>query len=454
MHDGSLRMKGKAMPQARRPQAKRLILRRCAAFAVVIMAFAYPAANAKDPSASVKEAEQYVANGNLKAAEIELRNAIRESPQDPVIRARLAEVYLQLGDNVAAEREARAARERNGNEADYLPVFADALLRQGKFAEVVDLIPPGERNPSLESKVRVALGTAFVGLRDPEKAEIMLRDALRLDPDSTKPKIVLARFLAGKDIDEANKLIDQAIAADPRSVDALQLKGEFLRARGDRDGAIRLFNQALQIDPKNVRVRLSRADTNISQNNFQAANEDLEPILQETPNNFSANYLRGVLLAKQQQYAAADKIFDRISPGFANVWAGYYVQGATKVALGQFAQGEAILAKYVGHAPDDQNAVRLMAKAALQQHAASRAIEYLKPLLNKTPVETATLTALGEAYMADGKPEMALQQFEKAAALEPEKPRIKTGVAISEINVGQGELGLSQLEQVFASQEG
>lgn len=88
----------------------------------------------------VKEVNQYIAQGNLKAAEIELRNAIREAPQDPVLRARLAEVYLQLGDAQLAERE---ARERNGNEADYLPVLADALLRQEKFADLMDLVPPG-----------------------------------------------------------------------------------------------------------------------------------------------------------------------------------------------------------------------------------------------------------------------------------------------------------------------
>jgi predicted Zn-dependent protease len=54
----------------------------------------------------------HVARGNLKAAEIELRNAIRDAPQAPVLRARLAEVYMRLGDAASAEREARAARER------------------------------------------------------------------------------------------------------------------------------------------------------------------------------------------------------------------------------------------------------------------------------------------------------------------------------------------------------
>jgi Flp pilus assembly protein TadD len=55
----------------------------------------------------------------------------------------------------------------------------------------------------------------------------------------------------------------------------------------------------------------------------------------------------------------------------------------------------------------------------LQQHAPSRAIEYLKPLVEKSTVDAGTLSLLGNAYMADGKPELALQQFEKAAALDP-----------------------------------
>ncbi len=56
--------------------------------------------------------------------------------------------------------------------------------------------------------------------------------------------------------------------------------------------------------------------------------------------------------------------------------------------------------------------------------------------------------------MADGKPELALQQFEKAAALDPENPTIKARVAISEINTGKAQEGLAQLEQVFASEAG
>ena len=93
-----LRKEGKAMPQGK----GRLSWRRMA-FAAALSALACQAAYAKDSAASVKEAEQYVAKGNLKAAEIELRNAIREAPQDRPLHARLA-------DDIPAARRAALGR--------------------------------------------------------------------------------------------------------------------------------------------------------------------------------------------------------------------------------------------------------------------------------------------------------------------------------------------------------
>src|SRR5215469_13228098 len=171
-----------------------------------ILVLACLGANAKDSSSSVTDAEQYLAKGDLKAAEIELRNAVRQSPDNPVIRARLAQVYLDLGDATLAEREARAARERNGDEAGYLVILAEALLRQGKFADLVSLIQPGDRAPALESKVRAALGAAAAGQNDRDKAEAMFRDAMRLDPEAVQPKVQLAQLLSTKNPEEADKL--------------------------------------------------------------------------------------------------------------------------------------------------------------------------------------------------------------------------------------------------------
>ena len=413
-----------------------------------------PGALAADPAAPVKDAEQYLAGGNLRAAEIQFKNAARQSPQDPVIRARLAEVYLQLGNAAAAEGEARAARERGGDEKDYLPILAEALLRQYKFAEILDFIHPADRDAVLESKIRTALGTAAAGLRDQDKAEAMFRDAIRLDPSAAKPKIQLAQLLSGKNPVKADELMDEVIAVEPGSAEALQLKGEMLLFRGNLEEAMRLFDRALQIDPKNLPASLGRAEINIIRGEFKAADEVLDPILQATPDNFMANYLHAAELTNQHQYAAADRILDHIGPGFARFPLGYNLQGGTKFALGQFEAAEIALGKYLSQGSDDPKAVRLMASAALQQGAAPRAIEYLKLLIDRLPPDAATLTLLGNAYMADRKPVLALQKFQEAASLDPEDPAMRTRVAISQIDTGQRKQGLTQLEQVFASGSG
>jgi cellulose synthase operon protein C len=449
MRQGRLLKKGEPMQGgARRYPWRRMVV--AGAFA----ALAWSPAYAKESTAHVKEAEQYIAQGDLKAAEIELRNAIRDAPQDPVLRARLAEVYLQEGDAQSAEREARAARERKGNEADYLPVLADAMLGQGKFAELMDLVQPGNRDPLLESKLRTALGTAAAGLGDRAKAETLLGEAVKLDPNAARPKIQLARMLSGTKPAEADKLIDEVIAANPRSAEALQIKGEMLASRGDSEGGMRLFNEALKIDPKNVAAQLSRANVNVELGKYKLADEDIASILKVSPDHFMANYLRGVELAKQEKYAEADRIFDRLSPDFAGFLPGYYAQGVTKLKLGQYAQAETSLGKFRAHNPDDPKAAQLIATAALNQRAPSRAIDYLKPFADKSSADAVTLALLGNAYIADRKPDLALQQFQKVAALDPDNPGVKTQVGVSQIDTGHSEQGLATLQQVFGTEAG
>ena len=199
-------------------------------------------------------------------------------------------------------------------------------------------------------------------------------------------------------------MIDEAIAANPKSAELLQVKGDMLWSRGDANGAVRLFGEALEIDPDFSLARLSRANVNVARGELTAADEDLDPILRVTPKNFMANYLRGLEYVKQQNYTAADQIFHLIAANFTAFPYGYYVQGATKFALGQFGPAESILRDYLKHFPTDPTATRLIAQAALQQHGAPRAIDYLKPLADKSPPEAAALNLLGNAYMADGKP--------------------------------------------------
>jgi hypothetical protein len=47
-------------------------------------------------------------------------------------------------------------------------------------------------------------------------------------------------------------------------------------------------------------------------------------------------------------------------------------------------------------------------------------------------------------------PDLALQQFQKAAALDPKNPAIKTQIGVSEIDIGQSEQGLARSSRCSA----
>ena len=69
---------------------------RSLALTAALLAVVCPAA-AAESSATVQNAERYLAKGDWNSAEIELRNTVRESPDDPSLRAGLARIYLKEG---------------------------------------------------------------------------------------------------------------------------------------------------------------------------------------------------------------------------------------------------------------------------------------------------------------------------------------------------------------------
>src|SRR3954453_13189617 len=242
-----------------------------------------PGARAAEGNAHLDQAKTYLSKGNFSAAEIELRNAERDAPKDANIRALLAQVYLRLGNFANAERAARAARDLNAPEADYILTLAEEMLRQGKYADIPVEIKPGNRAPELESKVRVALGLAASALRDPAKAEALLREAVTLDPNSTFAKLALARLLTRGKLADAEKLVDDVLAAEPKSAEAVTLKGDILVMQGNADGALQRFGEALALAPNNTAARLARANVYLNRNDFASLDKDIEVLLKAAP---------------------------------------------------------------------------------------------------------------------------------------------------------------------------
>ena len=86
--------------------------------------------------------------GDLKSAQIDLRNAVRNDPQNAEAHYWLGRVTFELGDPVASEREAIAARDRGFDPHQTVPLLAQALLAQNKFERPAEHAEAGRQGPA------------------------------------------------------------------------------------------------------------------------------------------------------------------------------------------------------------------------------------------------------------------------------------------------------------------
>jgi tetratricopeptide (TPR) repeat protein len=89
--------------------------------------------------------------------------------------------------------------------------------------------------------------------------------------------------LQQRDVDTAQKFIDEADAADPNQASIVTLRGEILMAQQKFDDAEATFKKALKIDPKFREAQFNLADIPFKQKDYAKARERFEALFQQTP---------------------------------------------------------------------------------------------------------------------------------------------------------------------------
>src|ERR1700722_15774282 len=125
----------------------------------------------------MSNARDSMKKGDLKSAQIDLRNAVRNDPQNAEAHYWLGRITFELGDPVASEREAIAARDRGFDPHQTVPLLAQALLAENKFDALLNTLKPEGKDPLLDAAVLVARGYAQISLKRPDEAQKSFAEA-------------------------------------------------------------------------------------------------------------------------------------------------------------------------------------------------------------------------------------------------------------------------------------
>jgi putative PEP-CTERM system TPR-repeat lipoprotein len=440
-----------------RGDSKARRLRGLVSTVAILASLAAPAARAEQESGKTffDNVQARLAKGDVRGAEIELRNAERANPGDPAIHIELARLYLAINNLPSAEAEARLARQNKGDPSSVDPLLAQALSAQGKFNELFRDIMPGNRASQSESQLQVTLGLAHLQLKELGQAEPLLREAEQLDEKSAAAKAAMAQLLLAKsDPAGAQKEIAAAVAIAPDDLVVERVNALVLGARGDTAASVKALDALLAKHPDDIVGLSMRADALMRDNKLAAAKKDLDHALKLAPDRRGLIFLDGIVLAREGKLAEADAELSKASAGFNDIPYGYYLQGILKYRLRQFEQASDSLSKYLGRFPQDVGARRILADIYLLKRDYSMAITTLKPSPDVDPTDSASELLLARAYLGSGRRNDALDLYARAAKANPENAGSAAELGALETGLGQVQQGLAELDKLAETASG
>ena len=386
--------------------------------ALALFALPQPAlADARaDSMASFRTAYRAFKRGDPGTARIELLNAIKADPGNPIAHVLQGRVYLALKDGVAAEAEFGRARDSGMKVDDTRHLMANAYLMQDEPQDALVEADPARvprRFAVWAARVR---GMAQLSLGDADAAIAELNFALRLSPLNSDVWTDIGHFrLENGESAGAVEAADRAVALNPRNTEALILKGQLVRTQYGLLAALPWFDRVLRIDSTNVDALLEKAATLGDMGRAQAMLATTRQVLAIRPGNPKAFYLQAVLAARARNWTLARTLMQRTAGKLDDQPATMLLAGAIEYQTGNYEQAIEKLARLVALQPENMKARRLMGAAQWRQGDDASAIETLRAIADKPDADTYTLTIIGRALERQGERKDAALYLDRAA---------------------------------------
>ncbi len=226
---------------------------------------------------------------------------------------------LQLDANAAAAELGLARTEaRQGQFAEATPHFrraaelepaykestlelGDLLQAAGKTAEAAAIYGEFPDNPAAQERA----GDILLSAGQAAQAVPHLEAAVKSSPTSANRLALATAYFAIKDKEKGAKILNEALAADPKNYDLRMLAGRVLRDNRQFPQAEQQFLAAVSVKPDAVAAWGELAASSVLAENYPQAIAALDKVKSLGGENPSHSYLRAIIYDKQHIYQPA-----------------------------------------------------------------------------------------------------------------------------------------------------
>ena len=384
-----------------------------------------------------------MADGEYRAAIIQLRNVLVEDPDHLEARLALSTVMLGLNDIPTAQKELERAIELGGAAADIERLHLNILAAKGEFTELLDALSRTE--PSLPpAEILDLRGQALLGLRNGPAAEENYNEWLQLEAGAPDAIVGLAkaRALQG-DAVAAIEMLETLLAEHPDHSAGWLALGNIHYGLRDYESAAVGFRRSIESgQPETHLIRhifalLGLSDCEILLGNAGAARDVVAALSRYAPGMPESALQRARVFQLEGDHAAAAReLIDllNIDPNDMRIM---MLLATNQWRAGNIYQAQEYLSRIVALAPGNLRARKMLAQIELQQRNTSLAVDMLEPLLAENSDDTELLGLLAIADMQRGDSDVAINRLRIAAELSSGSPQAAIQLAEGYVRTGQ-----------------
>ena len=395
----------------------------------------------------VNNAKSHINSGELAAATIELKNALKVDADSAEARWLLGKVYFDQDDMPSADKEFRHARQLGYSVDDVVPLLAQTFLQQAKFDELLALPVDSLTGESLALLLSTQ-GLAKLAKGEMPAANTLIESALSEAPGLAYVQMAKARLLhAGGDVDLLRAQLDTLFTIDPDYSPALSLLGDLELQKNELESAKQKYTRAIEAGTSRTAEfsdRLKRALVLIVLKQYDVAQADVSYLLARAPKHPSAHYVQGLIYFQQKEWVDARAAFDQALPAKERYPQILYYLAALHLLEGNREQAVVYASEFYGLAPGDIAGRKLLATIRLDEKDYFEVEELLRPVLALGQNDAGVMNLLANALLRQGKTDEAIDLLSEVAELEPDS-------AMAQIRLGAGMLagGVEHIESAL-----
>ncbi|WP_431052020.1 XrtA/PEP-CTERM system TPR-repeat protein PrsT [Roseateles sp. L2-2] len=395
---------------------------------------------------------------DIDGAVIQLKNALQQDARMLTVHVLLGKALLMRSEAAAAEIEFNEALSQGINRAEVAVPLAQALVAQGKQAEVFKqpaLVPDGLPD-NIRKSLLLVRAAAASDLGDPTRAQAQIDLARAIPPDNADSWLAEVPLrLRARQFDKATAAADQALRLAPNNGEALYQRATVPHVQGKQDEALKGYERAIAADPRHIEAQLARAGLLIDLNRDAEALTQVQSALKLAPAEPRALYLTAVLAERRKDGAAAKAALKAVTTALDPVpieFIRYRPQALMLNGLAHFGLGEMEKAKpyleYAQRVTPNSPLSKLLAQVYMAEPNLDRAAEVLEAYLKAYPGDGQALVMLATLQMAQGRHARATALMQEALKAK-DAPEFRTALGLSLLRSGQSSDAVGELEKSF-----